>query len=145
MRLAGRRPLSIASVVIAGPTSGYSLAPGGALPFVALQRATVSFPDIGIGPVAPIDDRYDEFLGGVREVFRTSVAAGTALFAVDTAGLFEVFLGALTPELAAANKCGTCRAFVDRYGGLVLVDSAGKTTSVLWSAAISSICSARPA
>jgi hypothetical protein len=49
-------------------------------------------------------------------------------------GLYDVFLGALTPELAVENSCGTCRAFMKRYGGAVVVGVDGKATSALWSA-----------
>ncbi|MFI9505353.1 hypothetical protein [Nocardia sp. NPDC052566] len=83
---------------------------------------------------APIDDRYDDFLNGVRRHFQATVTEGAALFTVGGDDLFEVFLGALAPELVAVNNCGTCRAFVRRYGGLVLVGADGTTKSVLWSA-----------
>lgn len=87
---------------------------------------------IGAGP--PIDDRYDEFLDGVRRTFDARTVESPTLFTVDTGGLFDEFLGALTPELAAANDCGTCRTFMRRYGGLVLVGADGTTKSALWSA-----------
>ncbi|WP_327145531.1 hypothetical protein [Nocardia sp. NBC_01327] len=86
------------------------------------------------GAQPPADDRYDEFLAGVRRVFGESITEGAALFSVRGDGLFEVFLQALSPELAAENSCGTCRTFVRRYGGLVTVGPDGKTKSVLWSA-----------
>ncbi|WP_280444058.1 hypothetical protein [Nocardia brasiliensis] len=87
-----------------------------------------------VGAEPPIDDRYDEFLDGVRRTFEAKTAESATLFTVDTGDLFEVFLGALTPELAAANTCGACRAFLRRYGGLVCVGTDGTAKSVLWSA-----------
>ncbi|MGW4249578.1 hypothetical protein, partial [Nocardia sp. NPDC004722] len=81
------------------------------------------------------EDRYEELLAGVRRRFETAVGAGTELFRVGVEGLYEVFLDALSPELAAENACGTCRKFVQRYGGLVVVDAEGRATSALWSAA----------
>lgn len=83
----------------------------------------------------PVDDRYDEFLAAVRERFESTVGTDAALFTVDTEGLFDVFLDGLTPALAAENACGTCRIFVRRYGGLVVVGPDGKLASALWSAA----------
>ncbi|MEV6066293.1 hypothetical protein AB0L82_07065 [Nocardia sp. NPDC052001] len=83
----------------------------------------------------PADDRYDEFLAAVQARFQALVAEPAELFTVDTEGLFEVFLGAFPPELAAVNTCGTCRAFLRRYGGLVIVGADGKATSALWSTA----------
>ncbi|WP_225728929.1 MULTISPECIES: hypothetical protein [unclassified Nocardia] len=84
------------------------------------------------GPSA--DDRYDELLAGVQRRFLALATVGTPLFSVGGRGLYDMFLAALTPELAAENTCGTCRAFMKRYGGLVVVDAKGKATSALWSA-----------
>ncbi|MEU0543066.1 hypothetical protein ABZ319_24650 [Nocardia sp. NPDC005978] len=78
------------------------------------------------------DDRYDEFLASVRDRFAAQVADDVELFTVDTDGLFEVFLGELPPDLLAENTCGTCRAFVRRYGGLVAISPRGTAESVLW-------------
>lgn len=86
-----------------------------------------------VGAEPPIDDRYDEFLESVQRRFRTATE-GATLFTVDSDGLFDAFLGALTPELAAMNNCGTCRTFVNRYGGLVVVGADGKAKSAVWSA-----------
>lgn len=80
------------------------------------------------------DDRYDEFLHGVRERFLATAEPGVALFRVDTAGLFEAYLAALTPDLAVLDDCDTCRTFVRRYGGLVAIDANGRTKSALWQA-----------
>ncbi|MFF2551121.1 hypothetical protein ACFVUS_08970 [Nocardia sp. NPDC058058] len=85
------------------------------------------------GPAAaPIDDRYDEFLDAVRARFQSQLAERTEVFTVATEGLFEVFLGALPPELAAEHACGTCRAFVRRYGGMVRIAAGGDSESALW-------------
>lgn len=78
------------------------------------------------------DDRYDEFLASVRTRFAEQDPGEFDLFTVDTDGLFEVFLGELPPDLVAENTCGTCRAFVRRYGGLVTIGPDGTAESVLW-------------
>ncbi|MBL1076765.1 hypothetical protein JK358_20415 [Nocardia sp. 2] len=82
--------------------------------------------------VRPGDDGYDRFLAGVGRAFEETVAEGAELFTVDTEGLFDVFLAGLGPELAAENACGTCRSFMRRYGGLVVVDADGTTRSAVW-------------
>lgn len=87
-----------------------------------------------MGAQPPVDDNYDEFLDGVRRRFRATATEGAALFTVGGEGLFEVFLGALTPELAAVNSCGACRAFVRRYGGLVVIAADGTAKSAVWAA-----------
>ncbi|MFG1792110.1 hypothetical protein [Nocardia sp. NPDC049149] len=87
-----------------------------------------------VGAEPPVDDRYTEFLEGVQRRFLATATKGDALFTVGREDLFEIFLGALTPELAAENNCGTCRLFVQRYGGLVVVGQDAKAKSALWSA-----------
>ncbi|GAB2517989.1 hypothetical protein GCM10027167_20930 [Nocardia heshunensis] len=80
------------------------------------------------------EDRYEELLAGVRGRFAVAVGEGAELFRVASERLYDVFLDALSPEYAAENACGTCRTFVQRYGGLVVVDAEGRATSALWSA-----------
>ncbi|WP_084478570.1 hypothetical protein [Nocardia jejuensis] len=82
----------------------------------------------------PTNDPYEDFLAGVRQTFQSNAREGVELFTVHSDDLYQVFLDALTPEIAAENSCGTCRAFVRRHGGLVTIDSNGKSKSALWSA-----------
>lgn len=90
---------------------------------------------MGAGPSASDGDPYDAFLAGVRARFSAackSLRKQPALFATATPELFEVFLGALPPVLRRENTCSTCRSFMQRYGGLAIVDASGNTVSALW-------------
>lgn len=80
-------------------------------------------------------DRYEAFLAAVRARFADMSANGTPVFYtdVDRAALWEAYLdGAPTPEARAHRTCNTCRHFIERFGGLVVVGEDGRTHSALW-------------
>lgn len=80
------------------------------------------------------DDGYGELLTALRVGFMRRAAAGGRAFTTDATGLFELFLEALPPEHRAHYRCSACRHFVERYGALVTIDEAGRTTTLLWRA-----------
>lgn len=57
------------------------------------------------------------------------------LFTTGVVDLFGTFFAALPDELRQFYTCGTCRKFIERYGGLVKVDAEGQTVPVMWDAA----------
>lgn len=78
------------------------------------------------------DDQYQQLLSNVRNRFAGAVAGKAPLFTTATPGLFDVFLGALSPERRQHYTCNACRKFVDRFGGLVTILPDGSTSSVMW-------------
>lgn len=54
------------------------------------------------------------------------------LFTTDATGLFSLFLANLPDEHRQHYTCSACRRFVERYGGLVTIDSTGKQTPAVW-------------
>jgi hypothetical protein len=82
-----------------------------------------------------INDPYDELLASVRARFKDlsqGPAGKPSLFTTKTPALFQVFLDAVPAELRQSKTCSACRKFVERYGGVVLVDPAGNSVPVLW-------------
>ena len=81
------------------------------------------------------DDRYQELLNAVSARFlsrTTREKKPPILFSTVVPNLFDIFLGALSPDLRLVQQCGTCRKFTERYGSLVEVEPNGKTTPLLW-------------
>lgn len=80
-------------------------------------------------PESMRDPGYEAFLASIRA--RLAEADGP-LFTTDAAGLFDAFLAALPDDQRQHYTCSTCRAFVDRYGGLVTIAPTGATASAFW-------------
>jgi hypothetical protein len=76
------------------------------------------------------DDEYDRFLRRVGDGF--AAAATNPLFTVSTDGLWELYLEAFQEHSRQYHNCNTCRAFVERFGGLVTIDEYGQKTSAVW-------------
>lgn len=77
----------------------------------------------------PAGDQYPAFIAGLRAHF---AAQRGPLFRTDAEGLWPVFLLGLPPEMRQHHNCNACRHFVERFGGLVTIDDAGRTRSALW-------------
>ncbi len=84
--------------------------------------------------VASEDDPYQQLLACVRTRFTEATAGHTALFSTSATGLFAAFLEALPPVWRQQYTCNACRRFVDRFGGLVVVNEDGSASPVLWDA-----------
>lgn len=85
------------------------------------------------------DDNYEGFLNVVRVHFAeiashamASSPRASRLFMTDAVGLFDAFLAVMPVERRQHYTCRACRNFVERFGGLVLVDSAGQAFSAFW-------------
>lgn len=83
----------------------------------------------------PHDDPagYDHLLSAVQAHF-DQTAAGQALFATDAEGLYAAYLDHL-PEARQLHTCAACRRFIERFGGLVTINTDGTTTPVMWNPA----------
>ncbi|MDI1437481.1 hypothetical protein [Polyangium sorediatum] len=80
----------------------------------------------------PSDDHYDELLASIRACFEKRSKDKPSLFTTRTPSLYQVFLDMVPVELRQYNTCSACRHFVNRYGGLVVVDSDGKARPASW-------------
>jgi len=78
------------------------------------------------------DDRYADFLSAVRSHFSATVAASPRLFVTDAANLWETYLDSAPATERQTRTCNTCRYFIRRFGGLVSISEAGRTTSAVW-------------
>lgn len=76
------------------------------------------------------DADYDAYLSRVQARF--SAATGP-LFQTDAEGLYTAYLQAMPADTRQYYTCHACRQFIERFGGLVTIDQAGATTSVIWS------------
>lgn len=67
----------------------------------------------------------------MQETF-AAIPVTEPLFLVESADLFDVFLGALPASLRQHYTCRACRHFVNRFGGLVTVQPDGSLRSAVW-------------
>lgn len=77
-------------------------------------------------------DVFPQIQAAIQASFKTHSKTGS-LFLTAAAGLWEMYHGNLPAELRDEYNCRACRSFIERYGAMVTVDSAGRKTSVLWS------------
>ena len=76
---------------------------------------------------------HDDFPGFLSAILRRfALFNGDDLFHTSATGLYDLFLANLPEDLRQHYNCRACRQFVDRYGGLVAINSAGGANSVLW-------------
>jgi hypothetical protein len=54
------------------------------------------------------------------------------LFTTDVTGLYESYLENLPAERRQHYNCRNCQRFIEKYGGLVKIDTTGKQIPVLW-------------
>jgi hypothetical protein len=78
-------------------------------------------------------DHYQDLLRAFRERFDRTVTLSDRLFTTDCWNLYEHYLNALPAEERQHHDCHACRQFVERFGGLVMIDQKGHTTPVMWS------------
>lgn len=85
-------------------------------------------------PVGNADDaEYYAYLSRVQSRFRVAIGDGSVpLFTTDAADLFPAYLAAFPPAEQQHHNCNSCRRFIQRFGALVTIDDAGRTTSTLW-------------
>jgi hypothetical protein len=85
--------------------------------------------------VGRVGDDYDAFLTNVSDSFLEGCGDGSEpLFTTDASGLWDLYLGGFTdPADRQHHNCHTCRHFIERFGPLVTIDSAGRMTSAIWS------------
>lgn len=78
-------------------------------------------------------DNYPGLLEHMRASFTYAInESGACLFTTDVTDLYDVFLNGLPEEARKHYNCRACRNFVNKYGGLVTIDSDGYSTPVMW-------------
>ena len=85
-----------------------------------------------VSTIATEDDRYLEALAGIQEHFDSFVRTSPHLFVTDAEGLWEAYLDNSPPGTRQSRTCNCCRAFVQRFGGLVTITETGETKSAVW-------------
>jgi len=83
-------------------------------------------------PVTNRNDGYTEFRAIQELHIRDVMNNATHLFQTNAEGLWEAFINNLPAESRQHYNCRNCKAFVERYGGLVAVGSHGQTIPVMW-------------
>lgn len=75
---------------------------------------------------------FDALVGLVQQRLAGLLERHVYLFTTDVEGLFDRFLEALPEERRQHYRCSTCRAFVTRFGGLVVIDEQGAVVPAVW-------------
>ncbi len=78
------------------------------------------------------DHDYANFRDLQEKHFQEVTYNGAPLFTTDAKFLFEQYLACLPPSVRQHYNCRCCKQFIERYGGLVTVNAAGATVSVMW-------------
>lgn len=77
---------------------------------------------------------YDEFIHRMQLRLDEVTQGGTLqLFTTDTSKLYAAYLNSFSnPAFRQYHNCHCCRQFIERFGGLVVIDSDGDTIPVMW-------------
>lgn len=78
------------------------------------------------------DSHYLRFLSRLQERFNDIVNSNTPLLTTNVSGLFETYLANIPSHCRQHYNCHCCRDFLQRYGGLVVVDDHGQVVPVFW-------------
>lgn len=79
------------------------------------------------------DADYAALLGAVTISFERAIADGAPLFTTSAEGLFDLYIKNLPAE-RDVHTCGSCRRFIESYGGLVTISPDGSQMPVMWQA-----------
>ena len=80
------------------------------------------------------DEDYKLLLESIKYSFHNAVKMGhNHLFTTDANGLYDTFLDCLPAESRQIYNCNACRHFVNKFGGLVVIDeNTGEQTPAMW-------------
>ena len=80
------------------------------------------------------NEDYKLFLESIKYSFRNTLKMGhNHLFTTDANGLYDTFLDCLPAESRQIYNCNACRHFVNKFGGLVVIDeNTGEQTPAMW-------------
>jgi hypothetical protein len=81
------------------------------------------------------DKDYNNFLDGMKRSF--NLFKDKPLFTTDSGDLFKIFLKSLPGgKIRQHYNCNSCRHFINKYGGLVHIDTDGVTIPAMWAFSI---------
>ena len=87
-------------------------------------------------PVSDHDRDYSALLVGAQSSFAHAVAGQAKVFTTDASGLWDAYLASFsTARERQIHNCHCCRRFIETYGGLVTIDDAGQSKTIMWDAA----------
>lgn len=80
------------------------------------------------------DHDYNAYLARFNAGFLQAVSNGSEqVFMTDASGLYAAYLDSFVDGTERQHHtCHACRHFIERFGGLVTIDSTGRTTSAIW-------------
>lgn len=85
-------------------------------------------------PLEP--DNFPDLLTAMQEHLELATSGQSHVFTTATwaaeADLYGIFVAALPPERRQHYDCRTCRAFVNRHGGLVVIEPTGHVMPIAW-------------
>jgi hypothetical protein len=82
---------------------------------------------------SPDSTDYVDLRAALRERFDATAGEGRPLFSTDAPPqLWTLFLDNLPANLRQHYACSACRAFVERYGGLAVIEDDGRLVPALW-------------
>lgn len=83
----------------------------------------------------PTDQQYD-YDAFVQAINNRYNALTGPIFETDAAGLYDAYLASFTnPTDRQYHTCSCCRAFIERFGHLAVVDTDGQLVSAVWNEA----------
>ncbi len=95
------------------------------VPISAFATKTVAKP--------PADEKsYHQFLARMQATAHQLLLSDPLLFTTAVEGLWETYLAAITEPQRQTSNCNTCRDFIERFGGLVMIDDNGLQYSPFW-------------
>ena len=80
------------------------------------------------------DGGFELLLAQLRPAFAAIAATNRPVFTTDAADLHTAFLDNLPPELRRHYTCNCCRHFLNRFGGIAVVQEDGQLASPMWPA-----------
>lgn len=83
-------------------------------------------------PYYAFEEEWEEFRHALATNFEQRIQGARKLFTVNTDRLWDAFLNNIPEDQRQVYDCRTCRHFVERFGGIVLLNESGDYESALW-------------
>lgn len=77
------------------------------------------------------DRKYDEYLARIQSRFLWNVNQ-SRLFTTDAEGLWDAYLSGMEPDVRQYHTCTACRRFIERFGGLAIIDAENRVRPAIW-------------
>ena len=75
------------------------------------------------------DIGYDAFIQSINDRFNSFTGP---VFETNATGLYEAYLAGFEGADRQYHTCNCCRAFIERFGGLAMIDDNGAVVSAIW-------------